>query len=789
MKYSILFLWVMVTLHLSAQTQHIRGTVKDSKGTALVGVTIADKLHPQLATRSDQAGNFEITFPDTLSHSLAISHVGYMSDIIQVQHAAAPVNLVLKEQGSNIEEVVIVSNRDKETRDEVPSSISVLSSKKIAALNQFSTSMNDIMAWVPGMSVGNNRQSNRGQKLRGGNMLVLIDGIPQSTPLLIDDTFNFIDPAVVDRIEVIKGSTSIYGNGAAGGIINIITKKGNTDRKIASHTEVGASSYLVTPHHTSGINLSQYFSGQLNKLNYTVGGSYKNYGITRSAKGEILSPQDGMGESSWYNGFAKLGYDIGKGYNLELMYNYFSNEQVSELIPTDGHYGQNTATGVFGKRNPNLKGQGVHYNHNLRFALDKANIFQNTDFNATYYWQKSSTLYANFDYYTDISHGYIGGQNFTNTNQMGIRVNFNTRYKLSDRLNGNLIYGLDLLNNKTSQPMADGRWYTPEMNMKNYAAYLQLKTKFDDFIFKAGTRAEHIHIGVDDYTTLYRDNGTVTGGGLAIHGGNLNFNALTFNAAARYNKLSYVQPYLSFSQSFSVGELGKTLRVATDPDVISEKLQDTKAVITNSYEAGLEGRISNFMRYSANYFIYHQKLGTTYIMNPETHFFDLSRLPEKINGAEFELGFFLTKNLDVDLSLSLLEGKTDNDGNGKFSDADDQYMDGSRINAPIFRSSINYKITPKWNVNFMGTLVGNRNRFDDILDDGTYVYGHGPVHSYFVGNLFSSVQLTSSTKLSLGIENLFNKDYYPPFSQWYGNDSFYIKGNGINGRLSLSIDL
>lgn len=789
MKKAVLLLSALISYQLNAQTKKITGTIQDSKNNVISGATILEKNNSKLSTQSDKNGYFELVIPDSIQPILSVSHMGYFSQIIQATESNLPLQIKLENQGGNIEEVLIVSNRDKESRDEVPASISILTSKKIEAIGQFSTSISDIAAWIPGMSLSNNRQSNRGQKLRGGNMLVLIDGIPQSTPLFIDDNLNYIDPSVVDRIEVIKGSTSIYGNGAAGGIINFITKNGVSNKKIESHTKVGAMEYLKKPNHTSGIDISQYFNGQLGKFNYYVGGSYKSYGITRSADGEILSPQDGMGESNWYNGFAKLGYKIGNGYNLELMYNYFSNQQESQLIHQSGEYGKNTATGVFGERNPNLKGQGVQYNHNIRFSLDKNNLFKNTDFNASYYWQKYSTLYANFDYYTDVSHGYIGGQNYTNSDQMGLRLNFNTKYEFSDQVNGNIIYGVDLLNNKTSQPMADGRSYTPEMDMKNYAAYFQLKTKVNDFIFKAGSRVEHINIDVDDYTTIYRDNGKVTGGGLHVNGGNLNFNAMTFNAAARYNKLSFLQPYLSFSQSFSVGELGKVLRIATDEDIITGKLQDTKAVITNSYEAGLEGKLANFLRYSANYFIYHQKLGTTYIMNPETNFFELSRLPEKISGAEFELGFYINKNLDLDLSLSLLEGKTDNNDNGKFNDEGDQYMDGARISAPVFRSNINYKITPNWNVSFLGTLVGNRNKFNDILDNGTYVYGHGPVKSYFIGNLYSTVQLTENTKLALGIENLFNKNYYPAFSQWYGNNDFYIKGNGINGKISLSIDL
>ncbi|WP_350604419.1 TonB-dependent receptor plug domain-containing protein, partial [Pseudoalteromonas sp. SMN1298-MNA-CIBAN-0114] len=60
--------------------------------------------------------------------------------------------------------------------------------------------------------------------------LVMIDGVPQSTPLRNGSLgIKTLDASAIARIEVIKGATSIYGNGAAGGIINYITKKAKSD--------------------------------------------------------------------------------------------------------------------------------------------------------------------------------------------------------------------------------------------------------------------------------------------------------------------------------------------------------------------------------------------------------------------------------------------------------------------------------------------------------------------------------------------------------------------------------
>ncbi|RNL92270.1 TonB-dependent receptor [Sinomicrobium pectinilyticum] len=773
-----------------AQEYQLRGKVTDVNDNPLPGVNIFRTKLPRSGSQTDENGQFVLNFPEEGQYELTFSHISYTTRKVNVKIGTSitDLHIVMEESGFGLDEVVIVSNRDKETRAEVPSSISVLTSKQIDQIKQYSNVVSDIVARIPGVSLANNRQQTRGQKLRGRSMLVLVDGIPQSTPLFVTDNLNYLDPSAIERIEVVKGSTSIYGNGAQGGIINYITKKGNTSRKMESHTNIGASSFLVKPDHTAGMQVSQFFNGQAGKVNYIIGGSYKQFGIMRSAKGEISSPRDGIGESEWYNLFSKIGFNMGNGYGLELMYNYFGNNQKSQLQQVPGMYGETPALGVFGERDPGLTGQGVKYNHNLRLSLNKTNIFKNTDLTATYYLQKYRTIYASYSYYTDLSQGYIGGQPELTSDQKGLRVNFNSDYVLSDRFKGNIIYGLDILSNKTAQPMADGRLFAPEMDMKNYAGYLQVKAKIDDFIFKGGGRYEIINISVDDYTTIYRDNGEITDGGLDINGGKLDYNAFTFNLGVRYNKLKFLQPYASFSQSFSVGELGRILRIATDPDIISENIRDTKAVITDNLELGLEGRLTRKIRYGVNYFINKQKLGTTYTINPQTNFFELSRLPEKIYGAEFELNVIVNTKLDLDLSLSTIEGKTDNNDNGQFNDSEDEYIDSSRISPSILRGDINYKITPEWHVNLAGTYIGNRDKFQ-ANEGGGYTYGHAPVNNFFLANLFTSYQLTSSTRLMVGIENLFNKDYYPLISQWSARDEDYIKGNGINCKVSVSIKL
>jgi iron complex outermembrane receptor protein len=70
-----------------------------------------------------------------------------------------------------------------------------------------------------------------GQTLRGRNMLVLVDGVPLNTNRDSSRNLANINPADIEQIEVLRGSSAIYGSGAAGGIISVRTKRPSGETK------------------------------------------------------------------------------------------------------------------------------------------------------------------------------------------------------------------------------------------------------------------------------------------------------------------------------------------------------------------------------------------------------------------------------------------------------------------------------------------------------------------------------------------------------------------------------
>nr|WP_199002168.1 TonB-dependent receptor [Flavobacterium sp. ASV13] len=672
---------------------------------------------------------------------------------------------------NELQEVVISATRQPESLDQVPSSVTLISKKQLQQQLGISTNLSDILgASVPGLGFSTNRTSNLGQTLRGRRVLVMIDGIPQSTPLRDGaKDIRSLDPAALDRVEVIKGATAIYGNGADGGLINYITKKADQNKAFSGTTEAGSAFSLIKPKETAGFFISQLFSGKTGKFDYVASGRYEETGLYRDAKGRVLSPEYGMNDLRNWNAFAKLGYDFNSDNRLEVMYNYYKSTQVTDYIAQAGVYGN------FDRPTIGIKGQrpgepeGTPYNHNASLTYTGKNIIGHTDLSAILYFQDYLTVINYSDFFEN------NGQPATQSKKLGFRLNMNSPYEVNSLINGNVTYGLDILSDITDTHLTDGRLVIPEMKMSNLAPYFQIKNMFGpDLVLKTGLRLENVHISVPDYTTIAIRNyvtSTYVGGGIAVNGGDLNFNTLMFNAGLRYTKWNAFKPFASFSQSFSVADLGLVLRAAKENTVSNTSI---KAVVANNYEVGFSGAVSD-LSYEGAVFYSTSKLGASYVYvdgNPQ-----ISRSPEKIYGFEFGAKYRLHPKFDLGANYSYTEGKRKT-ATGKV------YLGGDRINPPKLTAFAVYRPIENWSIFTQMVSTSGRDRFEPVK--GAYTYGTGPIKSFTAFNLSTSYIFREKTTLRLGVENLFNKDYYSVISQWQVNNMSYVKENGTRMTVSLA---
>ncbi len=129
-------------------------------------------------------------------------------------------------------EVAVTATRTPTPVTETPAGVTIIDRATIEERNY--TTLADALQSVPGLHmVQSGGPGGVGSVfLRGTNsddVLVLRDGVPLNDPSDSNDQFNFGTDLIgdVERIEIVRGPmASVYGSGAVGGVINIISRQG-----------------------------------------------------------------------------------------------------------------------------------------------------------------------------------------------------------------------------------------------------------------------------------------------------------------------------------------------------------------------------------------------------------------------------------------------------------------------------------------------------------------------------------------------------------------------------------
>ena len=209
----------------------------------------------------------------------------------------------------NLDELVVTATKSILKQSQTGKVVSVIDQATLA-LNA-GKSLTEILNYQVGVYVNganNALGTNQDIFLRGaasGNTLILIDGIPVNDPSLISNSFdlNNINPAQIERIEVLKGAQStLWGSAAVAGVINIITKKG-TAKKMTPSASISYGSYQT-------LKANAGISGKLDQFNYNLSYNHvgsKGFSSAYDSTGLKGFDKDGFQQNSF---LANLGYSI-----------------------------------------------------------------------------------------------------------------------------------------------------------------------------------------------------------------------------------------------------------------------------------------------------------------------------------------------------------------------------------------------------------------------------------------------------------------------------------------------
>ncbi len=174
--------------------------------------------------------------------------------------AAAPGYAQPRKPVTIADEIVVTATRFREPQQELPVGVTVINEERIR--NSTATTVPELLKQFPGIQVRDNSGSpNQQVDLRGfgitgdQNTLVLLDGQRISENEQTTVNWAAIPLSAIERIEIMRGSGAVlYGGGATGGTINIITKAPQRNRK-SGFVGGGAGSH-ATGDYRAGLNLA-----------------------------------------------------------------------------------------------------------------------------------------------------------------------------------------------------------------------------------------------------------------------------------------------------------------------------------------------------------------------------------------------------------------------------------------------------------------------------------------------------------------------------------------------------
>ena len=197
---------------------------------------------------------------------IAAAVIGICAGSALADPAPAPATIPAPTPESGETEVVvaITPTRHAEPVASATSAVTVITRKQIEDKKPFD--ITDIIAMAPSLSLS--QTGDRGKEasvfLRGASpeeVLVLIDGVRVNSPSTGEFDFGTVPIENIERIEVLRGPQSgLYGSDAMGGVINIITRRGEG------------------PFQTGGS--AEYGSFNTNREEYTARGSVGNGGLS-----------------------------------------------------------------------------------------------------------------------------------------------------------------------------------------------------------------------------------------------------------------------------------------------------------------------------------------------------------------------------------------------------------------------------------------------------------------------------------------------------------------------------
>ncbi|UHQ22447.1 TonB-dependent receptor [Lysobacter sp. 5GHs7-4] len=681
---------------------------------------------------------------------------------------AAPVAHAADE-ATDLDRVTVSASTSRMPNSEaaLPNTITVIDQAQLRQQLAVTQDISQVLAnLIPSFSPSRQKLTNGGETLRGRKPLYLVDGVPQSTPLREGGRDGHtVDPAMIERIEVIHGANALQGLGASGGIINIITKRApRQDGETFQDVSIGASTALPNQSDSVGYRASYLFGTRSGAFDFVGGVSYASEGLYYDGNGDAIAVNDIQGDlmdARSHNLFAKLGWELDDERRLQLTASRYELQGNNDYITVNGNLATGQlATSARGSR----EGEGAR-NRSTSLALDYSDkSLAGGYFRAQLYWVDFNGLYGASDwgdFWRDGRDLHWWDQSQNVSEKLGGKFSWSRDNLFDQRLRMTL--GLDWGRDTTYQELVVARMnWVPETQYESWSPFVQAEWWISDKVMlTGGLRYERGKLKVDDFTTIPAN----AGGSRFVEGGTPKTSETLPNFGVVFEATEALKFYASYSEGYTVADIGRVLRGITAPNQRVDNLVDLSPVVSDNREIGLDFDNGRWLAHLAAYWS-DSDLGSRLAFDNATQSYNVVRERTEIRGIEGNVAFQFSEAGRVGLGYAGAKGRYDSNGDDRV----DSDLPGINISPD--------RVTAFWDQTWTPTistrLQGSRSLDRDFDLRGAQVASADGTTTVDLQARFA----LPVGSLSLGIENLFDEQYVTYYSQSTPRADTYVAGRG-----------
>lgn len=670
-----------------------------------------------------------------------------------------------RQDEANVDDIVVTAQRSRSDIVASGHQVTTIDQSQIELARSASDTLTTILAkTVPGLADSSRTITDFGQTLRGRGALILVDGVPYNTNRDSARGLIGLEPSDIAQVQVLRGSSAMYGSGATGGIISINTRPAGGPLRVETVLAgTGSLSNLTTD--SLGGRVQQFVSGSAGSFDFIVNGGYQRIGGGFDGNGNRRAPEPSQGDlfdSNVWNVGGKAGLRLGGAY-VQLSASHYRADQHTDFVsdPAVDRLPAGTAA-ARPLRGIQLANQNQLYSTVLTANLAARDVL-GSRLTALGYYRDFFSRYTPFDARGIATRGRNVDQVTQNSRVFGGRLTIET--PLGER--SSLTWGGDLTHEQSDMPLdvfdpvaydasrglvfnrIATLLYMPKLTTLTYGGFVQAQHRFADWLaVEGGARYDRARARFDAFVPLSQSRAARPG---TIPGGTISYGAWTFNGSATVTPVAGQDFFATFSQGFQLPDIGLQLRNANLGFNIRNS--DLQPVRIDSYEVGWRGRFGK-ARMTASAFRTTSELGDVQSLN---NGLILVRTAERIRGIE--------GSLDVGDPIDRVRaGATATWIRGRerpATAAASRPMTGYRI--PPLKVTAYVEVTPvdRLDIRLQGLLSGDR----DYRLNRVQSFGRRKVEQYAVFDLTSRWHPTDRDTITAVIENLFNTQYFPVYSQ------------------------